>query len=496
MITVPYIFAYQMNTFQYKFGGFLINQADGHSYLAKMQQGYHGEWKFTLPYTAEAGEGAYLFFFYILLGHIARIVNLPLVFVFHIARIFGAIFLLCTIGNFFQRNFEDKRWQLFGYSISVLGSGMGWLAVLFGLFTSDFWVAEAYPFLSMYTNPHFSIGLSLMILLITSQRLFPIALNIILSLILGVIMPFGVVIVLLVLGSLFLTDIYSDKNLEENKIMHLNSLYRLLALGLGGGAVILYQYWIILKDPVLSLWNAQNITKSPSLLDFLISFSPILMVGIFGIKQAWNEKTGRILVLWALISFILISIPWNLQRRFLSSLYFPLSGLCVYGTRQLVYRKTMRFQTIMVLILVLVLPTNLVVVLSGINASIIQDPQVFFPTALLDGIEWINENTQENALVLTDEITGLFIPSLSGRRVIYGHPFETIQAEREKEFIKNILDGEVNLEYVDKAIAERGINYVFINHKLQKIPVAWVSSMQLIKVYNSDDISIYKTELP
>ena len=65
MVTVPYISAFQAADLSHVFGGFLLNPIDGHSYLAKMQLGYQGDWKFTLHYTAEKGEGAYLFLFYI-----------------------------------------------------------------------------------------------------------------------------------------------------------------------------------------------------------------------------------------------------------------------------------------------------------------------------------------------------------------------------------------------------------------------------------------------
>ena len=55
------------------FGGFLLNPLDGNSYLAKMQQGASGSWRFTLPFTPEPGEGAYLFLFYLALGHLCRL---------------------------------------------------------------------------------------------------------------------------------------------------------------------------------------------------------------------------------------------------------------------------------------------------------------------------------------------------------------------------------------------------------------------------------------
>ncbi len=63
LITIPYVYAFQAGSAEFDFGGFLINPTDGHSYLAKMQLGFQGGWKFALPYTAEPGEGAYYSFF-------------------------------------------------------------------------------------------------------------------------------------------------------------------------------------------------------------------------------------------------------------------------------------------------------------------------------------------------------------------------------------------------------------------------------------------------
>ena len=58
----PALYASQNAPAGYEFAGFTYNAIDGNSYLAKMRQGWEGEWKFTLPYTSDPGEGTYLFF--------------------------------------------------------------------------------------------------------------------------------------------------------------------------------------------------------------------------------------------------------------------------------------------------------------------------------------------------------------------------------------------------------------------------------------------------
>ena len=46
LISASYLWAYQSSGNEYEFGGFLLNPIDGNSYLAKMYQGWLGNWRF------------------------------------------------------------------------------------------------------------------------------------------------------------------------------------------------------------------------------------------------------------------------------------------------------------------------------------------------------------------------------------------------------------------------------------------------------------------
>ena len=194
LLSVPYILGFQASNSQSQFGGFLINPVDGQSYLAKMVQGAEGEWKFKLPYTAEPGEGAYLFLFYLGLGHLSRFAQIPVVIVFHAARLVSSVWLIVNIDKLMSALFDNRRQIRIATFLAVLGSGLGWMAVLAGGFTSDLWVAEAYPFLSMYTNPHFGLGLAIMIHVLLPKQKESLVYNLLIGLALGIIQPFAVVI--------------------------------------------------------------------------------------------------------------------------------------------------------------------------------------------------------------------------------------------------------------------------------------------------------------
>ena len=158
----PYWLAYRVSG-EYVFTGILINPADGNSYLAKMHQGWNGSWRFTLPYTAEPGPGALIFTWYLFLGHLARWTGASLDLVYALARAGGGLALLLSAYVFLGHFLPEPRARLSGWLLFALGSGLGWLAVPLGAFTSDLWVAEAFPFLAVFSNAHFGLATALLL---------------------------------------------------------------------------------------------------------------------------------------------------------------------------------------------------------------------------------------------------------------------------------------------------------------------------------------------
>lgn len=496
LITIPYVYAFRTGSMEFNFGGFLINPTDGHSYLAKMQLGFQGGWKFALPYTAETGEVAYLFLLYIGLGHIARIANLSLIAVFHITRVISAIFLLWTLNIGFKRIFNKPKMQTLGFAIAALGSGVGWLAVVFGKFTSDFWVAEAYPFLSMYTNPHFSLGLGLMILALLPDTGRQVRGYAMLGIALGLVQPFAVVIVILVLSIQAVIELFKTRNRATGRIEEPINIKKLMLFGVGGGFVLLYQYSSILADPVLSIWNQQNITESPDLLDLVISLSPCLMLSILGAVKGWKNQQGRLIIGWVAISLILIFIPWNLQRRFLTGIYVPLAGLSVFGVEAIIAKTSIKFRTVILILVCLILPTNIVVILSGIQAASSQDQKIYISSEVSEGLDWIKDNSEQDAIVLASGNNGLFIPSMTGRQTVYGHPFETIDAEKEKIFVEKFFQGDLSEEMSQDQLDLKGVDYIFYEVDLTHDLARRMREMGNLLVFSNGKVEIYTVTHP
>ena len=525
LISVPYLTAWAASGTEHAFGGFLLNPADGNSYLAKMYEGWRGDWRFTLPFTAIPGDGAYLFTFYILLGHLARWLGLPLVGVFHLARLFATIFLLYMLWRFLHNLKPQGKHIALVFALACLGLGMGWLAFPFGVATSDFWVAEAYPFLSGYTNPHFALSLALLVWLLTiplpaqdhlrtrGRRIWVNAtVALLASAVLGSMSPFALVLSLAILGivlAMRVLDGWLSARSSHPGVSGLVSrlraeqpfrlvLFRLVCILLGGAPVVLYAVMAMRQDPVLAAWNAQNLTPAPPFWDLALAFSPALWLACLGLVQVWRRKEMQIQIawVWAILAWVMVYLPFGLQRRFLVGLAVPLSALAWFGLEWLENRIGQRIRLIATAALAMTFPTLLLVILAGQFGALAHNPMLYLTLGESQALSWVETNTPANALLLAAPQTGMFIPAHTGRRVLYGHPFETVNADVEESAVTSFFtNGAENPVAVEDFLQKRKVDYVFYGPREQLLG-ALPDLPVLFAVYSQAGVMIYQVSGP
>ncbi|HEX7557065.1 MAG TPA: hypothetical protein VF338_10610, partial [Leptolinea sp.] len=157
---------------KYIYSGVVFNPIDGYTYLAKMQIGMSGDWFFTLPYSAQPGEGRLLYPFYITAGQIFQKINIPVAVSFNLLRLAAFGILIYILARLATVLFDGKSIPIgAAFLLLSVGGGLGWVLLPFGKFGADFWVAEAFPFLSGLANPHFPLALGLMVFSLLFSRL-------------------------------------------------------------------------------------------------------------------------------------------------------------------------------------------------------------------------------------------------------------------------------------------------------------------------------------
>jgi hypothetical protein len=395
--------------------------------------------------------------------------------------------MLAVLYRFIQGYLRDDRARRFAFILAAFGSGLGWLTIPFGAFTADFWVAEAYPFLSGMTNPHFPLGLGLLLWVLTPPtRLRSVEIFVILAaLALGLVSPFGLVIALGVLGMLAGLSLLGRVHAPW-------SLPRLIWVFVGGGGVLLYDFWAIQKDAVLSSWNSQNLTPSPGAVDLVLSFSPALVLAFLGVWSELSKPDRKIslLSLWLVIVLGMIYLPFNLQRRLLTGFFVPVSLLAAVGLQALVGAREMWFGRLAALTVAVSVLTNLVIITAGIFGARAHDPLLYLRRDEAAALTWINEFTEPDSIILAAPSTGLWIPSQTGRRVIYGHPFETVNAEAEKAAVERVFQGQQTGADLQDFLSTRGVDFVFTGPRERELGVP-AGLGDLTVVYQAGEVRIY-----
>lgn len=514
LIIGPFLWAYLTAGSDYYFGGFLFNPIDGNSYLAKMYQGWSGSWRFTLPYSHQSGDGAYLFLFYIALGHLARLTSQSLQTVFHLIRLIGSGILVFVIWNFYDRVCTTHRARLIAFVLAIFGSGLGWLASFFGVMSSDLWVAEAYPFLSAYANPHFPLGMSILVWVLTpggifgqvrisKNKIWVSAFLAIIGVTLAILLPFGIVIAAVMLTGLSIWDGWERVKKKEGTILHKqllivkalyssNDFQKLMLLCIGATPVLVYQIWTTSTDPLLAIWNTQNLTITPPLWDLFVSFAPVLLFTIPGlwIVGRYMESNQRILVLWAIIGLFLLYVPWGLQRRFILGYMIPLAGLAGIGFDFIFSRQRRAALAMLILVFLMALPTNLLIVIGGVGAVQSREPMLFLSKDEKDSLMWLQKNSSQDAVILASPQMGLFIPAYTGRKVLYGHPFETVYAQEQESVVENFYSGNMN---GDEISTLTNIDFIYFGPRERKLG-EFLPVEQSGLVFQSGDVQILSAE--
>jgi hypothetical protein len=484
LASLPYVIVAASTPDSLQFGGLLINPIDGQSYLAKMRQGFDGFWQFRLPYTATDEPDAFVYTYHLALGHLSRVSGLSLTAVFHVARLAGGWALLLTVYALIARAFESVRERRRVWLFVALTAGLGWL----GIEASDLTIPESNTFFSVLTNAHFPLAQTLLVmalirLLDARGRKWLWAIPAVL--VLAVLQPFAPVSVFAALGGFLFLRWRRDRQLPRQKVVWA------VVSGLCVAPLMLYLYFAIQADPILRMWMAQNMTPSPPLIGYALGYGLMWPLAIFGARAAWRRgrDVDLLLIGWAVTSALLLYAPLPLQRRFALGLHIPLVLLAMLGLiHEVLPRLQGRLRIWMPrIVFALSLPTTLLLLLASSSAALRPpDPRLFFTRDEAVTFEWLRDHASHDAIVMAAPETGLFLPAWADVRVLYGHPFETVDAERMRTLVEQFFAGA--LDRVE-ALRTNHADYIFYGpHERELGP----NNFDVIPIFTSGDVLLYQ----
>jgi hypothetical protein len=256
-------------------------------------------------------------------------------------------------------------------------------------------------------------------------------------------------------------------------------------------------------DPLLAAWNAQNITNSPPAWDWALSYGVILVLAAWGsVKIAQRRKSsGLLMVGWVLVTFLGMYVPLSLQRRLSIGLGVPMGLLAGIGwwrgARERISVRARSLVRRLIIAFSVLTPTFLIVAtaLSALGA------QASSPTSWLyltngewAAFQWLRNRpeSEQEAVVLCAPQTGTFIPAWAGQRVVYGHPFETTNAEQREEQVEAYWTGRMTTAQQAAFFRENDVRYVLSGPREQALAADTEKRAEVGDlVFEKDDTRIY-----
>ena len=528
LTALPFVWGWLTTPPDHQFTGVLFNGLDTNTYLAKMDEGRHGEWVFRLAHTSEGGDaGAITYVYYLLLGKLAGLLNLSNILMFHIARLLNGLLLLLASYGFIRLLFPTPKQQHWAFYLVCFASGLGWLTIALGWLTTppDFIVAEAYTFLSIFANPHFPLATALTILAIAGWLFgregrgwiyyIEAAIS---TFLLGFIHPFMLVAVGAVLGLFWLRLARTERKLDWS------SFIALAGIGLAGGPGPLLTWWGTNADPVLKQWMAQNQTPTLDLPQTLVGYgllTPFALAGIWWVerrlpRQALKESvsdpapeaTSALVLRWQLVTtwvgatIILLILPVSFSRRFEEGLHLPLCCLAAVGWFKVVLPRLQRgwqkpLQVGLPIIMavsslaMIVMSTAFLYLPADDSAS---DPvrAPYFSAGETGAIDWLNQHGQNGAVVLTGPLLGNVLPGRAPVRVLYGHPMETLYPAQKLALVETFFAISTTSTTRYGIINSWDLKYLVYGWREQKLGSFDPSTGGWPLVYNLDGVQIYQ----
>ena len=436
---LPYLVAYLWSPPGHHFAGFFFIADDATTYLAKMRQGADGSWLWNDPYTSEPHGGVFLFSFYLLFGHLAALLHLPLIVAYHLARISGAIALVLAADQLCRRVLPAELRRL-ALVLVILGAGAGFLAQALGnpsvlgsrVEALDLHLPEISGWYSILAIPHFAWATALIITgLLGLLRIAeapawrPVVAASAALIALTAIHPQMIP----VLGVIWVA--YQGLLLAWGPRPSIRSVAAQAVPFLATIPLLAYNAWILFRDPTIAEWAHQWRHQAPGPVSLAVSLGVPLLAAAVGMVVAWRRRDRglALLFVWPPLVLALLYLPniANIQRRLLDALYVPVGILAAVGIRTLTSRlRRARARRIEAILVTACCLSSLIVLAIALRFASGAFAEAYITDDSWRAMQWLSAHHQPSDRALSSPGTGQLLPAWAGVPVYVGHYSETL----------------------------------------------------------------------
>jgi hypothetical protein len=272
-----------------------------------------------------------------------------------------------------------------------------------------------------------------------------------------------------------------------------------LALVVPAIPIAAYYLITVAYNPAMALWNTQNVTSAPTPLELVIGFGIPLIIALPGIYRAIRrfERDGdRVMLLWLAAIVISIYMPINVQRRFMVGMMIPVAYFATRAIEDVwLPRIGRRLRPAVGSVFIpLIAISQILMLFLPVLPAITGYPQaavgIFLEYDYAQVYNWLDTKTAETDVILASPLASAWIPAWVGSRVVYGHPYETLNAEQKKQQVLDWYSASSDAD-CQTLISEYHVRYILYGPEEEKLgqPTACLSTLHLVQ--RSGSVAVY-----
>ncbi len=501
--SLPFVAGYAAQTSDRDFAGGFHSRGDYAVYIAMMHYGQQGHWDYHLRFTSERHNGIYTRLFYVAAGNLSRWTSLNIITVFHLARWLLGIAVCLSLYFLVSQIFPEIIWRRYTFLLAATAAGAGWLQAILAPWSRplDILFADGYVFFGLATFPHYSattaailLSISLFILYLKQPRIRYLIGIILLGIFTQFINPIAYVLADFAMAGTLIGFMWNQKRPAHR------ALIGLLVIGLTQFPQLFINIHSLALDPFWAQFTAQNSIPTPPISGLLWGYGLlwlILPAGVFAVLKLKNWLTLGLL-LWLVGALILAYSPLAIQLRFLHGFVIPLSVLGAFGLKETLFpylqKKGSRWLSarrnlIPFMLLLLSMITSIKVSLG--DALFLYnnvDSEFYEPHSLTLALDWLNNNSGPDDMILATEQTSQWAAIRIGRPVYLGHLFETLHYQAKGARVGDFYNDKLPPEW----LTQNKIHWVIYGPHEKEVSASFqpINSMQL--VYENKAVKIYE----
>ena len=261
--------------------------------------------------------------------------------------------------------------------------------------------------------------------------------------------------------------------------------------------------------------------------DYILTLGPVFFLGVGGIALSLLKKEKRLLPLisWVLAAFfglfLFKKLPFQSELRFVQTAnHIPLailSAYFLYGIYSFFWNKYKKIPFVIIFINFFIYLAVLLIVTLGVAQSyfsiksqldfihqraVATVPLVPYPSQVMyplkdywNGIQWLDINTKNEDVVLSQVNAGNYIPAYAGNFVYIGHNPETPFYDERFNNVNQFFSGTMSNKDATEFLKREKISYIFYGPQEQEKSEENIKKYSFLQSsYISPLVTIYKVK--